>query len=679
MELMPPSERNARLRGLLVPALFCLLAVIVFATQFTGPGFGGGPYGWVSSHGLSIMSRATLANGFVGHARTDLNADGTLDYVYFDRTPVFFSTIVGALISLTDDLILKVWIARQVMNAIYVLTMLLAWCLLRRLGAKPLPALAGVTLTISGYWLLYYRELIHFDHPALAGMLLLLYIIARVKLERRERWRWLTVATLVAVSLGQAPVSLSVLGLWLAFETVSLLWQRERPLWQRWRAIFAHDATRMLLLGVAWILLMTGYNIAQEMARRDVPLEQTSVVNSIQRRLPGAGAALAPSDFVGYAPLVAERLNRWFMPVNEAVTWGVPHWVPLLAIVFVLVFSLRQRPALRVPLLLTAFSGLAWIFGMINLTQYHEYTTMHAMGLTLVFWLAVLRPLQRTPVYALVMLLIGLTLFLRSSLQVEEKSQEDFREYALYTEDYNRIRQLVGTHGQVVYSRHTLHGNIINDPPYVLSFYLGENALTRRVEDAAWAVSSRGEYLAVPTFLPADDREGLLLYYTRTPENRVGFLFALEPAEAEARFLPEDLAPRHSFGGELALGQWALRDSVQVQPCQRIHFESWWQVVQKPLVDYSLQLALTDADSLFVVSVDNMLTSESTRLREPADEWFLDARDLQIPCDTPAGEYPLLLIVFDPLSLELSDKLPLIQTDGSAGDTWLYLTTLFVS
>ena len=628
MKLMPRSERNKRLRRLLIPALFCLLAVIVFATQFAGPGIGVGHYGWVSSNSLSLMSRATVANGFVGHSRTILNADGTLDYVYFDRTPVFFSAIVGALISLTDDLTLKVWIARQVMLTLFVLSMLFAWLLLRRLGATPLAALAGVALSCSAYWLHFYRELVDFSHPALLATLLLLYVIARVKLEGRERWFWLTVATLVAVSLGRVPVSLSVLGLWLMLEAGGILIRRDLSAMQRLRAILAHDATRMLLLGVVWILLMTGYNIAQEMARRDVPLEQTSLVDSIQRRLPGAGNALAPSDFVGYAPLVAERLNRWFLPVNEAVTWGVPHWVLLLAIVFVLVFSLRQRPALRVPLLLTAFSGLAWIFGMINVTRYHEFMTMHVLGLALVFWLAVLRPLQRTPVYVFVMLLFGLTLFLRSSLQVEEKNREDFREYALYTEDYNHIRQLVGTHGQVVYSRHTLHGNIINVPPAVLSFYLGDNVLAERMEDAAWAVSSRGEYLSVPTFLPSNDREGLLLYYTRTPENRVGFLFALEPAEAETRFLPEDLAPRHSFGGELALGHWALHDSVQVQPCPRVHFESWWQIAAKPEIDYNLQLALTDADGRFVTSTDHMLTSEWVRYREPADEWALDARDL---------------------------------------------------
>ena len=110
--------------------------------------------------------------------------------------------------------------------------------------------------------------------------------------------------------------------------------------------------------------------------------------------------------------------------------------------------------------------------------------------------------------------------------------------------------------------------------PAVLSFYLGDNVLAERMEDAAWASSRAGASIwPCRPGCSSDDREGLLLYYTRTPENRVGFLFALEPAEAETRFLPEDLSPRHNFGGEMILGQaGALHDSVQVQPCQRVHF-----------------------------------------------------------------------------------------------------------
>ena len=585
MKMMPRSERNKRLRRLLIPALFCLLSTIVFATQFAGTGIGEGHYGWVSSNTLSIMSRATVANGFVGHARNLLDANGTLDYNYFDRTPVFFSAIVGALIRLANDLPTKVWIARQAMLFLFVLSMLFAWLLLRRLGLKSMAALAAVTLGFSGYQLLYYRELVDFSQPALFGMLLLLYVIARVKLERRTRWRWLTVATLVAVSLGRVPVSLSVLGLWAAFEAAGLLWQCERPLRQRLRAILAHDATRMLLLGVIWILLMTGYNIAHEMARRAVPLEQTSLVDSMQRRLPGADNALAPSDFVGYAPLVAERLNRWFLPVNEAVTWGVPHWVSLLVIMFVLVFSLRQRPVLRVPLLLTAFSGLAWIFGMINVTRYHEFMTMHVLGLALVFWLAVLRLLQRTPIYVFVMLLFGLTLFLRSSLRVEADHAPYFQGVAIYTEEYDRILQQIGSSGQVIYSEHAIQDKVINAAKYRSgAFILADNVLcagARRMPGLyrrqSWRVSepSRPGYAPLTT---VNQICTLNIHHTLTPENRVAFLFDMLP-DSEVRMLPEALEPQPQFRKRASRsGQWELarQCSGSTMPAH-LGLDSWWQ------------------------------------------------------------------------------------------------------
>ena len=276
MELMPRSERNARLRGLLVPALFCLLAVIVFATQFAGTGFGNkGHYSWVTSHILAIVSRATPENGFVGHSRTILNADGTLDYDYFDRAPVFFGALTGALISLTDNLATKVWIVRQVMHALFVLTMLLAWRLLRRLGATQLVAVAAVTLSFSGYMLLYYREMFDYEPASLAGMLLLLHAIAGARQSRPPRRRQLTLATLVALGLGRGIYSLVVLGLWFALEAATVATQRGLTVGERLRSLARHEATRMLLLGIVWSGLLLSWNIAQEAARRDVPLAET--------------------------------------------------------------------------------------------------------------------------------------------------------------------------------------------------------------------------------------------------------------------------------------------------------------------------------------------------------------------------------------------------------------------
>ena len=663
---------------MLVPALFCLLATIVFATQFAGTGFGEGHYGWVSSHGLAIMSRATAANGFVGHLRNILTVDGTLDFIYFDRYPVFFSVLMGALVSLTDDLALKVWIARQVMHAIFVLTMLFAWLLLRRLGVTRLAAMTAVTLGFSGFMLLYYREMIHFDQPALLGMLALLYIIARVKLERRKRWRWLTVATLVALSLGRGFASLSVLGLWAAFEVAGLLWQRERPLRQRLRASLMHDATRMLLLGVAWTALMTGYNIAQEMTRRDVPLEQTGIVQSMRLRLPGSEMTAAETwNNTKFMEMISRRLLRWYLPLDEASGWLVPLWILLPALALVLVFSLGQPTPRRLILLLMALSGPLWTIGMKNLTWYHDYTAMYSLGLALVFWLALLNRLQRQPRLVAALLTLSLALFLRTSLRVEADYGPYFRSVAVYTEEYDRILRSIGSSGQVVYSEPAIQDKVVNAAKYVLSFYLGDNVLAQEREDAQYIVASRAT-LTFPAWLQAEDGTGaaLQLHYTQTPENKAAFLF--DSAADDERTLPDSLRPQHNFGDKFALGHWELRDSVQVQPCQRISLESWWQRIGPPQADYSAQLVLAAADGRFITSTDRKLTTAHTVLWRP-DAWYLDARMLQIPCDALPGEYPLLLIVFDPRSMEVSDKLPLTQADGSAGDTWLYLTTLYVN
>ena len=314
---------------------------------------------------------------------------------------------------------------------------------------------------------------------------------------------------------------------------------------------------------------------------------------------------------------------------------------------------------------------------MINVTRYHEFMTMHVLGLALVFWLAVLRPLQRTPVYVFVMLLFGLTLFLRSSLQVEEKNHEDFREYALYTEDYNHIRQQIGSSGQVIYSEHAIQDKVINAAKYVLSFYLGDNVLAQEREDAKYIVASRAN-LSWPAWIRSGSESDITLniHHTLTPENRVAFLFDMLP-DSE-RMLPPALEPQHNFGNRFALGRWELHDSVQVQPCQRLGLDSWWQRLDPPVHDYSAQLVLAAEDGRFVAFSDRKLTTANTVFwRE--EVWYLDVRDLQIPCDTPAGDYSLLLIVYDPRSMEASDKLPLIQADGSEGDRWLYLTTLFVS
>ena len=673
---MKALSLKATTRCLLAPGYFCLLAVIVFGTQFAGTGFGNRVHhSWVSSHILAIVSHATPVNGFVGHSRAILDDDGTPDYQYFDRSPFVFGALSGTLVNLTDNLTLKVWIARQMMHVIFMLTMLLAWRLLRRLGARPAPALVMVTLGFSGYMLLYYREMFDYEHASLLGMLLLLTVIAEEKQARRPRRRRLMLVTLLALTLGRGYTSLSVLGLWVVLEAADSLAQDGLTAMQRLRGILTHQATRLLLLGVVWISLLLAWNVAQEMARRDVPLTETGVVDSMSRRLPGKEAKPGwTSDYAEFTPLLERRLLRWFLPLDEAGGRDIHHWALLPALVVIVHYSVRQEPARRNALLLTAFSGLVWLLVMINHSRFHDFTTMHALGFALVFWLALLERVRRPRVVA-VLLALSLALFLRNSLEVEANNSEHFRDTARYTEEYDRILRQIGRSGQAVYSSRGLQDAVMNRSPVVLGFYLGDNVLAQRPEDAGFVVSAR-EILVLPPGQSDDGEEGWRVYRTQTPEHRVAFLFDTDRDHIEW-FPPADIAPRHNFGDELWLGHQELRDSVQVRPCQRVRVESWWQASAPPQANYALQLSLTDEGGGFLASADSAPLSGDTR-DWIAGGWYPDGRVLQIPCDAAAGAYSLILSVYDPDSNAASDKLALINADGSEGDTRLYLTTLFV-
>ena len=321
-------------------------------------------------------------------------------------------------------------------------------------------------------------------------------------------------------------------------------------------------------------------------------------------------------------------------------------------------------------LLLTAFTGLVTLFAMINLAWFHDFTTNFALGFALIVWMALLGQVRRESL-SNILLLVATALFLFSALNVEARYRDWHEPAAVFTEDYNRILQETGYSGSAVFSDPALQDRAINIPKYLLSFYLGDNFLATNIDDADYMVADR-DWLALPG---ADGRDDLRLLYTETPENQVGFLFDLRSGE---RYAPGDVAPRFNFGNALALGHRELWDSVEARPCQGIRVESWWQA-QVPLsASYHLQLSLVDEDGGVLASADSAPVGGDTQGWLPG-RWYPDGRTLHIPCEAATGAWSLILSVYDPETNALTDKLPLMNADGSAGDTWLYLTTVSVN
>jgi hypothetical protein len=212
-------------------------------------------------------------------------------------------------------------------------------------------------------------------------------------------------------------------------------------------------------------------------------------------------------------------------------------------------------------------------------------------------------------------------------------------------------------------------------PRYLPGFYLGNNYLVSGVDQADYVVASNPFYLSRP-FLKADENaEIALLSNSLTPHNTQFHVF--DTASIETRRLPDDAAALYYFGDSLSLQKWELRSSVGVQPCQRVHIESWWRLEAQPTADYSMQIALVNADGEAVSSDNRKLTQTLTGSWEP-DAYYLDMRIVEIPCDVHPGEYPLVLSVYDPKTVFSEGALPVQLADGSPFNNYVYLTTLFV-
>src|SRR5690606_16153671 len=460
-------------------------------------GFWKGSHGWNSAHALAIMTHAGPENLFVGYALADRTATGHTGYIYFDRYPFFFSAFINRVMSITDNLAHKVWLARQVMNLIFVATLAAAFALIRRLTGHSLLALSITLVTFAGYNFIYYRDMIHYDQPALLGMMLLLYVLAIYKLEQKRRWRWLYVIALVAVSLGRGYASFFVLGLWFAAEAGGLLLERTLSLRQRLTRILTHDAAWVLALALVWAGALLSYNIVVEALRRDVPIAHTSVIESARRRLPfghegGRNLTTASEDspppWDEFIALQSERLIRWFTPLNlgwddgEIAAWASPAGALVLAVTAV--YILRQPPRVRMIAFLTAAGCAAWLAFMINLTATHEYTIMYGAGLALIFYTAALAWLKRHRFAPALLLVISLTIFGYMHYRVYADNVDEIRSYDIYTDDYNRILHAIEGSQRSIY--HTFPNNcaIENSKCFVLGFYLGDHFITPDYEAA---------------------------------------------------------------------------------------------------------------------------------------------------------------------------------------------------
>jgi hypothetical protein len=699
--------------------LLALLMILAFALQSYNVGFWSFRHGWTSVHGMALFSRAEPQNRFVGYSMMVIDENGDPVYEYFDRYPPFFSVSVNLLMSLADDIPTEIYLARLYMNIFFAGSLFFGYRLARLFLRERLLAVAVVAFGFSSFYLLYYRDMIDYYQPVAMNFLVMAYSIARYQLHGERRQVFIVAALLTLVSFGYA--MLFILGVWFVVDTARLWLSRDRKvtIGHRFRQTVLQPSVAAILISLALTVLSIGNNVLTEADIREVPVTETSVVDSILRRLPFVEGAVAvnvreqaaTTEGVGgwgsFLLVEFERLMKWSLPLrtggatgvrfvpgistpmivwspkvlaSEVTTYTTPDTVLLngwllvagVGLVAVLVVWLvRLQGHLRDIALITAFGGFPLVFGLINLTSVHDYTLMFALGFNVMLWTALLRWADDRSRLAATIAVIGIGLFSVSAWQVRTVQMAEVELGAPYTYDFDRIRDVIGNDRNTVYLNYPRANPeciIRNWQCFALGYYLGDNYLTTHPEYADYALSPQPYYL--PNAFVEPGTTAQIVAVPTHPENEVAYL--LDISQAQERTTPTNST--QLFGDHLALGAWSLLGDVTVAPCERATVESWWTVDTLPDENLNLQIVLVAEDGSAISEANAPLGTVPTSIWEPG-LYTADARSILVPCDTPSGSYPLIMGVYDPATLE---PLSVTGADGTVIGNQLYLTNLIV-
>ncbi len=497
-------------RWLAATALAAALA-FVFIDQPRDDGFRRGHRGWVSAHTLAIVEKSVPENGFVGYT-VALATERSRDLYYFNRYPFFFAAAVEAIENLfAKNTFEEIRVARQVMNAVYALTLVMAVLLLVELGVGFEAAVAAAALAGASATMVAFRDMVHFDQPALLGMVALLWSIAR--------WKNGGSATLVvamssiAVMSGRGYASFAALGAWWMFENVSLFASRRAP-GNLLRSVVTGVPTLACLVAIATGTVLLGYNVVMESRIRGIPVAEVGIIRSARQRLSlDEGFNTRNEKRVAWSHVLqSQQANvvHGVLPYARRDPVQSRPWLRVglstLVLGVALAFAATRDAATRSVWLAAVAAGPVWLLAMRNLAAFHQYTAVYLLPLCLVFFAAIASRLSvRTSAVAAAAACALLAYSTNESNRVIMNHAGSARQD---TQDMMAIERALGPRDAVATDKQIFRG-----VPYALGFYLPDNDIV--VEGPASLVLSRRRRFDGENLTP--DNAGIFLY---RPEER---------------------------------------------------------------------------------------------------------------------------------------------------------------
>lgn len=494
-------------KSFFIPSLFILILITMIVFQNNVIGFGEGHHGYLSSHGLTLARNLSFGNNLFMFNSVSISEEG-VKYQPYNRFSVLpFAIIKLAMLKYDSDLAMQVYISRQVMNVFFWFSMIAAYLLILKLCNNQFLALSVVLISFSSYYMQYYNDLIFNDVPALFGFLLLM--LAIVTFETTGKRLFLYFAVFASLALGWQ--AFGVLTCWWLLKLTKILISKKQNITSKIRSIIYHPATISLAVGILWGTLILGFNLYNEWRVTGSAFSNLSTIGSIKFRTGLAGEATYHQygEFLKWPNFIGLQINRLLI-MSTPTQYLLDNYYVIVALltiyISILLFFFFRVKQHRMLLMLLLLSGFLWSIPMKNFTAFHDFQSIFYIGVPLVIYYAIFLKLHRKAIPLI--LIITLSLFIFSNIDMNFSKAKASEEFNIYTMDFQEILSVVGK-GNKIY----IDGDkgAIAKGHHAVDFYLSGNCYSPL--DVAEFIISENIYF----------NQKLL-----TPNNKMIFLFSPE-------------------------------------------------------------------------------------------------------------------------------------------------------
>lgn len=368
--------------------LFAIAGLTIFLTEpRDGGAIDGSISSGISAHGMTLSRNLIHSDHSLFMFSKKELQNGKIVYDAYNRFPVFPFLLTGLLTSPFDhNLSFQIYIARQIMNLFFFLSIIIVYKLINMLTDNKYLALSVALITFSSYYLLTFKDLIFNDIPSLLGFVIALHGVVKSQ-KQRLKVSEIIFYSMFPICLGWQPYA--VFTSWVFVDLLDLFKRKKLSFAARLSVFRKQPSLVILGTAIIWGIFILGFQLLNEWRIVGGSFINLPSVNSGLWRS-GLSSATGHTSFIwsfnwlSYLPGQCHSMILMLIPFWPVFQVEPGYNAPILIVVLFILYTFikffkNEGFETRIFLIMT-LSGLFWTIPMRHFVALHDFQSIFYVG-----------------------------------------------------------------------------------------------------------------------------------------------------------------------------------------------------------------------------------------------------------------------------------------------------------